>query len=69
MPDLIIQLIIVMLICGFVYWVYLKLMPLAPIADPFRSVLDVLVLILIGAIILFYVIIPILRLLPRVLHG
>ena len=69
MPDLIIQLIIVMLICGFIYWVYQKLIPFAPIAEPFKGVLNVLVLILIGAIILFYVIIPILRLLPRVIHG
>jgi hypothetical protein len=33
MPDLIIQLIIVMLVCGFVYWVWLKLTPLMPIAS------------------------------------
>jgi hypothetical protein len=69
MPDLIIQLIIVMIICGFIYWVYLKLIPLAPIAEPFKSILNVLVVILIGAIIIFYVVIPILRMLPRVLHG
>lgn len=68
MPDLIIQLIIVMLVCGFLYWVYLKLIPLAPIAEPFLSVLNVLVIILIGAIILFYVIIPMLHMLPRLLH-
>ena len=30
MPDLIIQLIIIMLVCGFVYWVWLKLAPLMP---------------------------------------
>lgn len=65
MPNLIINIIIIMLVCGFVYWVYLKLIPLAPIADPFRSVLNVLVLILIGAIILFYAIIPLLQALPR----
>ena len=68
MPDLIIQLIIVMLVCGFVYWVYLQLMPLAPIAEPFKSVLNVLVLILVGAIILFYAIIPLLHALPRLAH-
>lgn len=59
--DIIIQLIVVMLICGFIYWCYLKLIPLAPIAQPFRSVLDVLVVILVGAIILFYAIIPLLQ--------
>ena len=39
MPDLIIQLIIVALICGFVYWAWLKLAPLMPIAEPFASIL------------------------------
>jgi hypothetical protein len=61
MPDLIIQLIIIMPVCGFIYWCYLKLIPLAPIAEPFASVLNVLVLILVGAIVLFYAIIPLLR--------
>lgn len=66
--DLIVQLIITVLVCGFVYWVYLKLIPLASIAEPFRSVLDVLVVILIGFIILFYAIVPMLHMLPRLLH-
>ena len=66
MPDLIIQLIIVMLVCGFVYWVWLKLSPLLPIAEPFSSVINVLIVILIGAIVLFYAIIPLLRALGHV---
>lgn len=67
MPDLIIHLIVVMLICGFLYWAYLQLMPLAPIAEPFKSVVNVLVILLIGAIVLFYVILPLLQQLPRLL--
>ena len=67
MAEFIIQLIIIVLLCGFVYWVYLKLIPLAPIAEPFKSVLDVLVAILIGVIVLFYAIIPLLKMLPRLL--
>jgi hypothetical protein len=65
---LIIQLIIILLVCGFIYWVYLKLMPLAPIAEPFKSIINVLVVILIGFIVLFYAIIPLLKMLPRMLH-
>ena len=61
MPDLIIQIIIIMLICGFVYWVWLKLAPLMPIAEPFASIVSVMVIILIGAIVLFYAIIPLLH--------
>ena len=61
MPDLIIQLIIVLLICGFVYWVWLKIAPLLPIAEPFTSIINVLIIILIGALVLFYVVIPLLH--------
>ena len=67
MDNVIIQLIIVMLVCGFAYWVWLKVRPMLPIAGPFAQVVDILVIILIGAIVLFYAIIPLLRMLPRML--
>jgi len=68
MPDLIIQLIIVALVCGFLYWVWLQLRPLLPIAEPFSSIVNVLIVILIGAIVLFYFLIPILHMIPRSIH-
>lgn len=61
MPDLIINLIVVLLVCGFLYWVWLKISPLLPIAEPFTSIINVLIVVLIGAIVLFYVIIPLLQ--------
>lgn len=61
MPDLIIQLIIVMLVCGFVYWAWLKFSPYMPIAEPFAGIVNVLIVVLIGAIVLFYAIIPLLH--------
>ena len=61
MPDLILNLIIVLLVCGFLYWVWLKISPLLPIAEPFTSIINVLIVVLIGAIVLFYVIIPLLQ--------
>ena len=69
MPDMIIQLIIVLLVCGFLYWVFLKIMPFAPIAEPFAGIINVLVLILVGAIVLFYAIIPLLRAVPHMSLG
>ena len=69
MPDLIIQLIILLLICGFVYWVWLKLAPLMPIAEPFASIINVLIVILIGAIVLFYAVIPLLNSLGHLSLG
>lgn len=63
MVNLIIQLIIALLIAGFVYWVWLKIKPLLAgiIAEPFMGVIDVLIIVLIGAIILFMIIIPLLQ--------
>lgn len=68
MESLIIQLFIIVLVCGFAYWVYLQLAPHIPIAEPFKGVLNALVLILVGFIVLFYAIIPLLKMLPRMLH-
>lgn len=65
--DLIIQLIIIMIVCGFVYWIWTLIRPLLPLPDPFGRIVDILVVILIVFIILFYAIIPILRTLPRML--
>jgi hypothetical protein len=39
-----------------------------PLAGPFAQIVDVLVIILIAVIVLFYAIIPLLRMLPRLLH-
>lgn len=66
--DLIIQLIIIMLVCGFVYWIWTLVRPLIPIAGAFAQVVDILVLVLIGFIILFYAVIPLLKMMPRLLH-
>lgn len=65
--DLIIQLIIIMIVCGFVYWIWTLIRPLLPLPDPFGRIVDILVVILIVFIILFYAVIPILRMLPRVI--
>lgn len=63
MVNLIVQLIIVLLIAGFIYWIWTRLKPIIAqfVAEPFMSFVDVLVLVLIGAIVLFYAIIPLLR--------
>lgn len=65
--DLIIQLIIIMIVCGFVYWIWTLIRPLLPLPDPFGRIVDILVLVLIVFIIVFYAIIPILRSLPRII--
>lgn len=59
--DLLINLIIALLICGFIYWVWLKIRPLLPIAEPFGSIVDILIIVVIGAIVLFWIVIPLIR--------
>lgn len=66
--DLIIQLIVVMLVCGFVYWIWTLIRPMLPLPDPFGRIVDILVIILVAFIVLFYAIIPLLRMLPRMLN-
>lgn len=69
MPQLLIQLIVVMLLCGFCYWVWTLIRPMLPIAGMFAQAVDVLVLILVGAIVLFYAIIPLLNSLGHMNFG
>ncbi len=68
MVDVIVQIIIVMIICGFCYWIWTLVRPLLPIAGMFAQVVDVMVIILVAIIILVYAIIPVLHMIPRLLH-
>lgn len=63
MVNLVIQLIIALLIAGFVFWIWQKLKPVIAsfIADPFMTLVDILVTVLIAAIVLFYAVIPLIR--------
>lgn len=68
MPEVIIQLIIVLVICGFLYWVWQLISPKLPIAEPFLGWINIIFLVLIAAIVIFWAVIPLLRMLPRLLH-
>ena len=70
MVNLIVQLIIVLLVAGFVYWIWGLLKPIIAqyVAEPFMSIVSVLILVLIGAIVLFWAIIPLLRALGGMVH-
>lgn len=63
MVNVIIQLIIVLIICGFIIfcWGKLKTVIAQFIAEPFMGLIDVLIWILVGAIVVFYAIIPLIR--------
>lgn len=61
MINLIIQIIIVLLVCGFLWWAFTAILAVMPIGEPFRTIINVLLMILVFAIVLFYAIIPILN--------
>lgn len=71
MVQLIIQLIIALLVAGFVYWVWqtaLKPALAQFIAEPFMGLVNALILVLIGAIVLFWAVIPLLHALGGAIH-
>jgi hypothetical protein len=64
----IVQIIIALLIAGFVLWALKQLIGLVPLDAWIKQIVDVLITILVAAIILFYVIIPLLHLLAGAIH-
>lgn len=70
MVNLIIQLIIALLVAGFVYFIWQKLKGVIAnwVAEPFLTLVDILIWVLVGAIILFWAIIPLLRALGGMVH-
>ena len=65
-PQLIIQIIIALLVAGFLFWAVRKVVGLIPLEPIFAQVIDVLLIIAVVAIVLFYVIIPVLHVLAGV---
>lgn len=59
----VIQIIIALIIAGFVFWAIKQLISLIPMDPLFQRVIDVLLIILVVAIIIFFVVIPLLHLL------
>lgn len=58
---LIIQIIIALLIAGFIFWAARKIIALIPMEPIFKQVIDVILIILVVGIVLFYVAIPLLN--------
>lgn len=61
--GIIIQIIIALLIAGFVFWAVRQIVALIPLEPIFKQIIDVLLIILVVAIVLFYVVIPLLHIL------
>lgn len=61
MIDVLINLVILLIICGVIWWAVTQILPLLPLPDPFRRVINVL-LILILCLVIIYALLPLLHL-------
>ncbi len=65
---LIINIIIVLIIAGFLFWAVKLIIGLIPMDAWFKQIIEVLLTIMIVAVVIFYVLIPLLRQLPSLGH-
>ena len=67
MIAVLIQLIIVLLVCGVIWWAIEQLLPLVPLPSPIAQIIRVLLVVLLVLIVVFYAIVPLLHTLPHAL--
>jgi hypothetical protein len=63
-----IQIIIALIVAGFILWAVRQVLGLIPMDDWIKRVAEVVLMIAVVAIVLFYVLIPLLKMLPGALH-
>jgi hypothetical protein len=70
MVALVVQAIIVLIVVGFAYWAWTKVRPIFAqfIAEPFMGLIDVALIILIGAIVVFWFLIPLIKMIPGIVR-
>lgn len=61
MAALIIQIIVALLIAGFLFWAVRKIVSIIPMEPIIKQVIDMLLIIAVVAVVLFYVVIPLLN--------
>jgi hypothetical protein len=66
--NTIISIIIALIVAGFVLWAIRQILTLVPMEPWIKQVIDVLVLVAVVAIVVFYALIPLLRMLASQLH-
>lgn len=59
--GILISIVIALLVAGFVFWAVRKSVSLIPMEPIFKQVIDVVLIILVVGIVLFYVVIPLLH--------
>jgi hypothetical protein len=64
--NTLISIVIALIVAGFVFWALRLIIGLLPLEPLFKQVIDVLIIILVVGIIIFYVVIPLLHMLGGV---
>ena len=64
--NLVIQIITALLVAGFLFWAVRLVIGLIPLEPIFKQIIDVLLIIIVVAIVLFYIVIPLLHVLAGV---
>lgn len=65
---LLIQIIIVLIVIGVIYWAVQKIVDLVPMDSWFKQVIQTILLIAVVIIVVFYVLVPLLHQLPGLVH-
>src|SRR5215469_9748295 len=68
MMATLIQIVIALIVAGFILWAVRLILGLIPMDAWIKQVVDVILIIAVVAIVLFYVLIPLLKMLPGALH-
>jgi hypothetical protein len=68
MINVLVDIIIALLVAGFIVWAVRKVLPLIPIDATFKAVIEVILVIVVAAVVLFYVVIPLLHILASNVH-
>ena len=68
MANTLVQIVIALIVAGFILWALRQIIALVPMDAWIKQVVDVLIWIIVVAIVLFYVIVPLLHMLAAQLH-
>jgi len=68
MAQSLISIVIALIVAGFLLWALRQIIALIPMDPWLKQVVDVLILIVVVAIVLFYVLVPLLHMLAAQLH-
>lgn len=68
MIGTLINLIIVLIVVGVIWWAVEQLLPLVPLPAPFAQVVRVLLIVVLVLVVVFYVVVPLIGMIPGAGH-